>query len=197
MQIKGRGILLRATKYGESDLILQLLSSQGEKQTLIAKGALKSKKRFGGGVLQPTHFIEFAAKKTNSEFLIVEEASLINGFEKIRSDFDRLETAFFLVEIILKISQEGDAFGVSLFDLLGNALKALESAESLDHLKLQFGLKVLHQQGVLEPENWMKPYLSISLLEQKKLFEIGSLDTRVQLIWLENRIKEYMTTGML
>ncbi len=194
---KNKGILLKATKYSEADLIVQILTAQGERITLIAKGALKSKKRFGGGILQPSHYIEFTYRKSTSSLWIIQEAHLINGFDKLRTEFDRLDTAFFLLDIILKISQEGDAFGVGLFDLLGNGLKALETTESYDHLKLHFGLKVLNQQGVLDPEIWMRPFLTLPLSEHQKTLQIEKTNIRQQLIWLENRLREYMTTGSL
>jgi DNA repair protein RecO (recombination protein O) len=194
---RSRGIILKCVKYGEADLILQILNAQGEKQSFIAKAALKSKKRFGGGVLQPTHFIDFSYKKTQSELLILEEAQLVNGFEKIRSDYDRLEAGFFLLETILKVSVEGDSFGVALFDLLGNGLKALESAENTSRLKLHFGLKVLQQQGVLDSEPWMLEYLSVPLTLHGQLSPVDKIQSHIQFSWLENRMREYTTSGML
>lgn len=196
---KCKGIILRATKYSEADLILQVLTNGGEKLSLIAKGALKSKKRFGGGVLQPSHFVEFSIKRAQraDRLSVVEEAVLLNGFEKIRSDYDRMEVAFFILDCMAKISQEGDALSAGLFDLAGNALKALESANNVDSLKLHFGLKILYQQGVLDPENWMKEYLAISLPDHAKLSAADLPHLRQHNIWLENRIKEYLSTGML
>lgn len=199
---KGKGIILRAIKYSEADLIITLLNSDGNKVSAIAKGAVKSKKRFAGGVLQPTHYIDFCLKKTSKELQILEEAHLINGFEQLRTDYDRMETAFYLLDIINRISQEGDVFGVGLFNLLGNGLKTLGSHINLIHFRLHFGLKVLHQQGVLEPESWMTSYLATPLdkssdLVQIKNGEFNSKEIQNRIIWLENRLKEYVATGMI
>ncbi len=199
---KGKGIILRAIKYSEADLIITLLNSDGNKVSAIAKGAVKSKKRFAGGVLQPTHYIDFCLKKTSKELQILEEAHLINGFEQLRTDYDRMETAFYLLDIINRISQEGDVFGVGLFNLLGNGLKTLGSHINLIHFRLHFGLKVLHQQGVLEPESWMTSYLATPLdkssdLVQIKNGEFNSKEIQNRIVWLENRLKEYVATGMI
>ena len=64
-QAQNRFIILKKMKYGESDLILHAISMQGEKLSFIARGALKSKKRFGGGVLEPTHFVSFTYKQSS------------------------------------------------------------------------------------------------------------------------------------
>lgn len=199
---KGKGIILRAIKYSEADLIITLLNSDGNKVSAIAKGAVKSKKRFAGGILQPTHYIDFCLKKTSKELQILEEAHLINGFEQLRTDYDRMETAFYLLDIINRISQEGDVFGVGLFNLLGNGLKILGSHINLIHFRLHFGLKVLHQQGVLEPESWMTSYLATPLdkssdLVQIKNGEFNSKEIQNRIFWLENRLKEYVATGMI
>lgn len=197
MNSKCKGIILRTTKYSEADLILQVLSNHGEKISMIAKGALRSKKRFGGGVLQPTHFVEFTFKRhqNGDRLSVIEEAVLLNGFEKIRTDYDRMEVAFFILECLSKVSQEGDALSTGLFDLAGNAFKALENAKNVDLVKLHFGLKLLYQQGVLEPETWMKDCLSTPLVEHEKLNSIEILPNRQHLIWLENKVHEYLKTG--
>lgn len=196
---KCKAIILRATKYSEADLILQILTNTGEKLSVIAKAALKSKKRFGGGVLQPSHFVELGLKKSAhvEKMPVVEEAVLINGFEKIRSDYDRMEICFFILECLSKASQEGDVHASGLFDLGGNALKALEFASNLELLKLHFGLKLLFQQGVLEPESWMREFLATSLPEHNKLGAGDPAPLRQRNIWLENRVREYLSTGML
>ena len=63
--VKERAIVLRRLKHGEADLIVHCLNEQGTKVSLFAKSAIKSRKRFGGGVLEPTHLIYICYKKPN------------------------------------------------------------------------------------------------------------------------------------
>lgn len=197
--LKTRGLVLRATKYGESDLIIQALTIEGEKISLLARGALKSKKRFGGGVLEPTHFVEFRYKKplTENKIATLEEAHLINGFDKLRENYDKLELALSVLEHLSKVSQEGDEHSDNLFNLGGHTLRSLEKATDLRLFRLHFYLKLLFQQGVLEPESWMTPYLGTSMAEHEKIE--GHLDPQkdVHLMWAENQVREYLATGML
>ena len=66
-ELQDRFIILKKMKYGESDLIIHALSSAGTKKSFIARAALKSKKRFGGGVLEPSHFVKLTYKPGKSE----------------------------------------------------------------------------------------------------------------------------------
>lgn len=159
-KVSDRLIILRALKHSESDLIIHALSPVRGRLNLIAKGALKSKKRFGGGVLQPTHFIEATFKYKGDtgegQLHFLEEARLLNGFEGLRADYDRLTQAFSFLQLIAKVTQELDPESQALFDLLGNTLKALESTERPDLLKVLFEGKILLIQGVIPsdlPEN--------------------------------------------
>ncbi len=170
---KGQGnfIILRKIKYSESDLIVHALSSEGEKLSFIARGALKSKKRFGGGILEPTHFINLTFKLAEGEgrLHLLQEATLINDFANIRKDYDRLSFALHILECVNKVSQEGDTFSDFLFNLLGHTLKAIETAEDLLVLKMQFYLKLLLQQGVVNAEPWMGPFLRARISECNQL----------------------------
>lgn len=197
--LKTRALVLRATKYGESDLIIQVLTVEGEKISLMARSALKSKKRFGGGVLEPTHFVELRFKKpfTGNKIATLEEAHLINGFDRLRDNYDKLELALKILEHLSKVSQEGDEHSDNLFNLGGHTLRSLEKAQDLKLFRLHFYLKLLFQQGVLEPESWMTPYLGTSMSEHEKIEGHSDPQADLHLIWAENQVREYLATGML
>ena len=154
MQIKDKAIVLRTTRYGEHDLIVQVINSKGAKLNLFARSAFRSKKRFGGGVLEPTHFIHIlyqdkSAKGADHPLHTLNEATMINSFSKLRSDYARLETALHLVQVVTVIAHEGDTDSDSIFNLLGNTLKAAETSNNLEALKTHFEVKLLTLQGVL------------------------------------------------
>lgn len=193
---KIKGLILRSTKYSEADLILTFLSSEGEKVSAIAKSALKSKKRFLGGVLEPTHFVEFilTIPKIEGRLPVIEQAQLIQSFDQLRSDYDRLNLALRILEIVSKMAQEGDLHSKELFNLLGNTLKELQTSPNLEILQLQFFLKLLMQQGVLEPEAWMKSFLSRSMKENTVLATEFAKQKNVllsYLTWAEEQLKTH------
>lgn len=166
-----RFIILRKIKYSESDLIIHALSQQGERLSFIARGAAKSKKRFGGGILEPTHFVNFTYKNAKEEggLNTLQEATLINDFAGLRTDYDLLELALHVVECVNKVSQAGDTSSDFLFNLLGHTLKALETAQDPLVTKMHFYLKFMLQQGVIEAEPWMAPFLRTNMADTNSL----------------------------
>ena len=202
-KVKEKAIILKCTKYGEADLIVRALTQGGSQVSLLARAALKSKKRFGGGVLEPTHFVElgYSEKSGENRLGTLDEAHLIDGFSDLRTDYDRIEQALYMVECIDKVSQENDAHSPDLFNLMGNGLRSLgkiaNSEKSYGRFRLQFCLKLLFQQGVLEPETWMQSYLKISLAEHASLENFPDPQLDFHRMWAENKLKEYLTTGTL
>lgn len=150
---RAKVIILRTIKYGESDLLVHGIDSEGNRRHFLAKGALKSKKRFGGGMLEPTHYLDVMYKEHGSRneepLLILLEAKVIRDFQGLRTSFDRLELGLFFLQVIHKLTRSGSIGAKEIFDLLGNALSACEKCVSIDNLKIQFQAKLLHSQGIL------------------------------------------------
>lgn len=170
---QGSFFILKKTKYSESDLIIQALSVTGEKVSFLARGGVKSKKRFGGGVLEPTHLVElhFQSPKKEGGLKILTEAKMIDAFEHLRKDYDRLDLALFALDCVGRVSLEGDQDSAVVFQLLGHLFQAMDQGADLLVLRTQFIVKFLFQQGVLTPEPWMIPFLKTSIHESNKLIE--------------------------
>lgn len=199
VEVKERFIILRKMKYSEADLILHALSPRGEKLSFLARGALKSKKRFGGGVLDPSHFVQFTYKQASGEGKMntLNEATLLNDFKKIRQDYDHLEFALHVLDCVYRVSQEGDRSSAALFNLLGNTLKAVEFCQDISLLKMHFYLKFLMQQGVLNPDSWMGPLLKKNIVENNSLVQDQALmkEVRLQLSMIESVTRQYLQTA--
>ena len=193
--------ILRVIKYSEADLIVFGLNAMGCKVPLFAKSALKSRKRFGGGVLEATHYIEatyshtsqsFRGKRIlpnskdkafenhtmqhNQNFYFLKEASLQYDFYKIRTDYNRLQLGLYMLQLVNHFCKEGLLDNAQVFHLLGNSLKILETSKNLSLLQIIFELRLLKIQGILKENNSMKEILSQSILEHENL----NLDNFVQ-----------------
>jgi len=198
MDLKQKFLILKKMKYSESDLILHALSPSGAKVSFIAKGALKSKKRFGGGILEPTHFLAITYKPAREEgrLNVILEASLIQDFSKIRNTYEQLEFALHVIECIYKVSVEGDQSSDSLFNLLGQSLKAIELTTKIENLKIHFYLKFLLQHGVLTPEPWMAPYLKTPLSQSHEV-DFLIEDVSIHLSTLEKSVRHYLESAVM
>lgn len=149
---KDKIIVLKVSKYSDSHLIVSGINQRGAKISAMAPAALKSKKRFGGGVLEPTHFIEIQYQLAKQEGMlpILREAQIIESFKGLRTDYDKLSLGFYFLKLIGLVVQEQSQDSQSLFSLLAYGLKALENAKDLSAFKKHFEIKFLFTQGLLE-----------------------------------------------
>ncbi len=150
--MKEKVIILRAMKWRESDILVHGITPKGGRIHFLARGAANSRKRFGGGVLEPTHYINALYKAAphrgdESPLHTLQEAELIKGFDGLRDRLDRLELALEMVSLIAKVAQPGVEDAPELFDILGNGLFAAETTYHADVLRLQFEAKLLYILG--------------------------------------------------
>jgi DNA repair protein RecO (recombination protein O) len=190
-----RGIVLRRTKYSEHDLIVQILLASGRKRSFMAKSALRSKIRFGGGALEPTVFLQFEyTDKGSDKLALLKQANVIEDFHGLRNNYDRMDTALQLILAVSKISLEGDEHGEGLFNLLGHSLRALQKTQEFEKFKAIFYIKLLFQQGVLEIDEWMKPWLRLSIRDWDK-FESSIQLNLNQMEWIKKQLNQYLETA--
>ena len=194
-----RFIILKKIKYGESDLILHAIGVDGARSSFIARSALKSKKRFGGGILEPLHFVNltYKEKSDSTQMKSLSEATLIDDFKDIRTSYDKLELALFVLNCVSHVSMEGDQHSEFLFNLTGHSLRAISKTENIPVLKLHFCLKFLYQQGVVSLENWMQPFLKVNMSDSAELTQDKNVEESAEhyLDSIENLVLQYIKTA--
>jgi len=203
MQVKDKVFILRKTRYGDADLILNCLNPNGARVSFIARSAVKSKKRFGGGVLEPTHYIHVLYDdKSGSSPLeqplhTLKEASIIDDFPNLRTSYERIEMALHFVRLVSEVVREGEVDAADLFNLLGNALKAAEVSQNLEILRVHFEAKILGNQGVLPIESDEEMFLKTPISEHQKIVisesNLNLLKGRVRRV-LRDYLQEYLKT---
>lgn len=195
-ELQNKFIILKKMKYGEADLIIHALSANGAKKSFIARAALKSKKRFGGGILEPSHYVNFTYrdKKSDNQLYVLNEAVLIDDFKEIRADYDKLEFGLFMLNCAYHVSQEGDFDSHFLFNLIGNSLRQLGKTVNLQRFKLHFCLKFLFQQGVISAEEWMSAFLKVNIADSEQLDQIPEINEIVDGFYdsIESQVLHYI-----
>ena len=191
MLVRERIIVLKNQAFSESDLIVRGLNAKGCQMSFIAKGALKSRKRFSGGILDPTAYIELEYHPSKKSLHRLQQAWFLKDFSDLRKDYSRLSLALYFLQVIAQISQEGGEDSEELFHLLGNALTEAQNSSCLDSLKLFFQVKVLFLQGVLPKK------LSIAEVLEKPLnqhtdFEMKEEQKKILLNQLDKSLKLYI-----
>ncbi len=135
------------TKLGETDLILTLLTTEGELMQAVAKGARKPTGKLAGKV-QLFSACDFLVAKGRS-LDVVAEAGLVSAHAGLRGDLDRVSAASAVCEVARLCSFE-DARDPFLSQILERALTACEEAADQPHLDLvvaAFAFKVLARGG--------------------------------------------------
>ncbi len=140
-------ILIRRTEYGDYDLIVTLFSLSSGKLSLIAKSAKKSSKRFAG-VLELFSEIDIVGSLgRNRGMPVLQEATLIQPFQAIRSTMAKTAYASYWAELVNNWMEEHVELP-ELFHLLHHALGGLDRGQvSEAALSLLFQMRFLKLSG--------------------------------------------------
>lgn len=141
-----RVLVLRKTKLGETDLILTLLAADGRQVRAVAKGARKPRGKLGARV-EPFTVLDVLLH-TGRSLEILAEAETFASHDAIRADYDRAVAGAVVLDVLDKISVEGQV-EPQLFEMSLVTLDVMDDAPvaSLPMLVAAFLLKALAMHG--------------------------------------------------
>jgi DNA repair protein RecO (recombination protein O) len=151
--LKTEAVVLRSLRFGEADRILHVYSLARGRMGVIAKGARKTKSRFGGR-LEPLSHVEFVLHVGSGELATLTGADLVRSHAPAREEPYRLAVGLIGAEAMLRLFPEQErsdrAFTAltRFLDLL-DELPVSEARPELDPLGLSFQLKLLWVAGYL------------------------------------------------
>ena len=105
--VRTKAIVLRRTKYGETDRILNLLTPEGRK-SCVAKGVRKEKSKLAGGIEIFTVSEITIHESEKSELGILTSAKMLNSYLGIISDLDRFNLGSKIIKLSNQISENVD-----------------------------------------------------------------------------------------
>lgn len=145
---KAHAVVLNSIDYGESDRILAFYTKEHGKIKGIAKGARRSRKRFVGNLDPLCHITMNFFVTEKSELARIEDASLIEGFNNLKIDIERLSEACCLLELTSEMTREGQVMP-QVYNSLTFFLRALDSGEWESSLSRFFEIRLLSILGFL------------------------------------------------
>ncbi|MSP39221.1 MAG: DNA repair protein RecO [Deltaproteobacteria bacterium] len=139
-------IVLRSRPFGESDRIVSFLTADFGKITGIAKGAMRSRKRFVNS-LEPfaqvnLHFQD----RAQSGLAFIVAADLVVGYRHLARSLETISHAAYLVEITDGLVGEREE-SMAVYHHLRDGLRRLEEHGTSFRLLIAFELKLLRLVG--------------------------------------------------
>lgn len=140
-----RSIILKKRPWGEADEMAFFLGRDLGWLSGVAKNARKSRVRFGGH-LEPLTLVDLSLRPRKRDNLVwIDDAQLVRGYTKIRTDLFRLAWCSYLLELSSLLLPEANP-DPDVFDFLARLLELLESSDpSVLHLLLE----EIHLLGLL------------------------------------------------
>ncbi len=152
----GEGIVLGRRNFGEADRILSVYTKNYGRISLMAKGTRRPSSRKRGHI-EIFNLVKFQAVAGNGIDLMT-EAEVVEDFAMFRKSLKKVSLAYYLMEVIGKITHEQES-NVDLFNLILDNLSKLKVTKKLKELRLDFISKLLvlmgywpQQQKLLNPD---------------------------------------------
>src|SRR5881397_987173 len=141
-------MVLRSQPLGESDRIVTFLTRSVGKLRGVAKGARRSRRRFGSN-LEPLSRVRLQYfEREGSDLARIEAADLLESFYRLQEDPERAAVLACMAEVadtFAREQQEDEAY----FRLLHAVLRAVQGGLDLDHAARYFEIWTLRLHGVL------------------------------------------------
>jgi len=145
--LRTEAIVLRSIRYGEADRILHLYTPDHGRVSAIAKGARRTRSRFGAR-LEPFFHLRAILYQGRSDLLTVTSAETLDAHGPLRERAASLDAAARACDSVSRLFETDDP-SPAVFHLLANELRLLdddERAAGAAH-QLAFRLKLLVAGG--------------------------------------------------
>ena len=146
--IKTKAIVLAHRRLGDADRIVTMVTPQQGKVDAVAKGALKPKSKLAGHV-EPLTLTEVSLAHGRT-LDIITQAQTQNAYLPIKSDLQKMSTAFYLLELTNRFLIE-DVDAGQIFELLDRSLTRLSDGKNSQFVTRVFEFSLLRVIGI-KPE---------------------------------------------
>ncbi|HXH28753.1 MAG TPA: DNA repair protein RecO, partial [Candidatus Polarisedimenticolia bacterium] len=147
---ESEAFVLRSYAAGESDRIVVFLTRGAGKLRGVAKGARRSRRRFGSNLELLSRVRLSYFEREGAELARIESAELLESFYRLQEDPERGAVLACFAEIadaFAREQQEDEAF----FRLLHAVLRSVSRGLDLDRARAYFEIWTLRLHGVLPP----------------------------------------------
>ena len=123
-----RVLVLRTVPYRDHDLIVDLLSGAAGRFSVMARGARRSRKRFGGALEVGTR-LDVETSRGRGQLATLSAADVVGPLRAIRTDLDRFYQLSYVLEVARLTIREGEG-DARLYGVVVSYIEALEAASA-------------------------------------------------------------------
>ncbi len=144
--LKTPAISLKGRKWGDADRIVTFYTLRFGKLRGVARGARRSKARFGASLEPFVHTDLNLFEKRGDSLYRITQADIRDPFARLREDLGLMAAAGRLANLVDAVTGEGDA-GPRVFDTLLEGLAAIQTSEDPTLTALLFQIRLLGLAG--------------------------------------------------
>ena len=141
-----KAIVLRNVDFSESDKLVTFMTEKYGKVKGVAKSARKMKNRFGAALEPMTHLQLIYFGKGNQNLFKLNNCDIIQSFQPIRENPDKLYTGIYFNELIDTLLKEAD-HSEELYQLLLQSLCRLQDHDNTETLRRLFEIRIIALLG--------------------------------------------------
>ena len=145
MQVKTKGIILHETPYGETSKILNVLTEDFGKISIISKGCRNIKNKLRG-VSNKMNYCEYTISYKENGLSTMIEGMTINSFKNVFGDMKKSLYCFYLIDLISQVLNENN--NKEIFNLLSASLTKINDGLSPELISNIVELQLLKYLGV-------------------------------------------------
>ena len=165
MIIQSKAIVIKSFPYGDSSLISRVLIENGQKLSIMIKGA-KSLKSNKTALFQSLNLIQMNYyHKDNRDMQLFKEGNLLDNFSTVKKTFESMKFGLCMIDIIDKALPK-DYEDKFMFDILYQCLVQMDNNKDYKMVFVFFLLLFSHHNGYSVKE------LEIDVLEDNDISKI-------------------------
>ncbi|MDZ7879229.1 MAG: DNA repair protein RecO [Saprospiraceae bacterium] len=169
MVVKTRGIVLRAIKYSETSVIVDIFTEQFGLRSYIISGVRTSKSKVAAGLLQVMSLVDIVAYEKAEKLNRLTEIRAAHVYTALPFDMTRMSVGLFMTEVAQR-TIKGSEENRPLFNFLFDVFKFLDMTDgSVANLHLAFLVELSGYFGfrpeVNEDEYYEEEELTLDLRE--------------------------------
>ena len=127
--VKTRAIVLQSIKYGDSSLVVKMLTEEMGVQSFMVKGVFGKKSKMKAALFQNMTLLEIVAEIGGSSLGFIKEISLAHYYKNNTVDFKKTTILIFISELLSKSIAESEP-DTTLFNYVYESMLWLDEVES-------------------------------------------------------------------